>query len=563
MSAPGRSARRAALALCLLCLGGAWSRAPAAVPAVRTVCSVTVNSPDEKRALARHLGPGRWRFVELVEPGRPDWLHAACRAELRCDVLVISGHYDGGQQFFSDRVDVQEHLPVSELERASCTPSCGGLLGQLKEVYLFGCNTLNPQPQSSAAAEEVRSLVRERFTSADPARLPGADQGRAESSRDRMRQVFAGVPLIYGFSSMAPLGPLAAESLERWLRSGGSAQVGSGRPSAALQEAFGGRSLTAVRGLQPGDGTLATARAHMCSLEDDDRPLADRVSAAHRLLQRDVAGVGVHLDRVQRMLSEIPSAVRAQGDLARAFERIASDGAARSRWLASLREAASPSLRLRLIDLAWEAGWFTPDERHEERVRLLVDLHDRGSAGLPEIELACALNRDRELDGLFARRTKPGPQSDDLALAAIQACLGSADAHRRLLAAVTAGNPAEQALAQAYLRQRPVTDAAELRQMAAAVLALPAGGVQLRALNVLARHYLSDRSILAGLVQLYADTSSPEVQAAVAGILIRADRTALDVPAVLGVLTRNRLDAAPAQPIVDALIRRLQLGVEG
>ena len=111
----------------------------------QTVCTITVNSADEKEAFRRHLPAAKYQFVELVERGRPDWLASACRAGVACDVLIISGHYDGGNEFFSDRLDVREFLPVAELERVSCSDSCPGLFSRLKEVYLFGCNTLNPR----------------------------------------------------------------------------------------------------------------------------------------------------------------------------------------------------------------------------------------------------------------------------------------------------------------------------------------------------------------------------------------------------------------------------------
>ena len=43
----------------------------------KTVCTVTVNSADEKEAFRKALGPGQYDFVELVEHGRPDWLESA------------------------------------------------------------------------------------------------------------------------------------------------------------------------------------------------------------------------------------------------------------------------------------------------------------------------------------------------------------------------------------------------------------------------------------------------------------------------------------------------------
>src|ERR1700675_1955380 len=98
----------------------------------KTVCTITVNSPDEKEVFRRSLPPDKFQFVELVEGGRPDWLASACRQGVRCDVLVISGHYDGGNEFYSARLEAREYLPVAEMERASCSDSCAGLFSQLK-----------------------------------------------------------------------------------------------------------------------------------------------------------------------------------------------------------------------------------------------------------------------------------------------------------------------------------------------------------------------------------------------------------------------------------------------
>ena len=39
-----------------------------------TVCTITVNSADEKDAFRRYLPKDRFEFVELVEPGNRDWL---------------------------------------------------------------------------------------------------------------------------------------------------------------------------------------------------------------------------------------------------------------------------------------------------------------------------------------------------------------------------------------------------------------------------------------------------------------------------------------------------------
>src|SRR5512143_3685840 len=214
-------------------LAAPWMHDAGAEP--KTVCTITVNSPDEKEAFRRALPRDRFRFVELVERGRPDWLAAACRERVRCDVLIISGHYDGGHEFFSDRTEAQEFLPVEEMERVSCSDSCPGLFSQLKEVYLFGCNTLNAEPPRTMSPEVGRSLVRSGYSPAEAERRARAlDQRHGESSRDRMRRIFHHVPVIYGFSSTAPLGPEAATLLGRYFQSTSAAEVGRGRPSSKL-----------------------------------------------------------------------------------------------------------------------------------------------------------------------------------------------------------------------------------------------------------------------------------------------------------------------------------------
>jgi hypothetical protein len=143
-------------------------------------------------------------------------------------VLLISGHFDGGIEFYSDKVDARESLPVAEMERASCSDSCPSLFSQLKEVYLFGCNTLNPEAVRSASAEVGRSLVRAGYSQADADRLARMlNERNGGSNRDRMRQIFKDVPVIYGFSSKAPLGASAGPVLERYFQAGGAAEVAS------------------------------------------------------------------------------------------------------------------------------------------------------------------------------------------------------------------------------------------------------------------------------------------------------------------------------------------------
>src|SRR4030095_14081014 len=213
------------LPLVALCLAAAPAHADKT-----TVCTITVNSSDEKEAFRRNLPADKYQFVELVEHGRPDWLSSACRAGVQCDMLIISGHYDGGHEFFSEYVEASEFLPVAEMERVSCSGLCNGLFSRLKEVYLFGCNTLNPEARRSVSANAVSSLVQGGLPRAEAERIVrSVNASSEESSRDRMRLVFKDVPVIYGFSSVAPLGPTAAGILNRYFQKAGAAAGGTRR----------------------------------------------------------------------------------------------------------------------------------------------------------------------------------------------------------------------------------------------------------------------------------------------------------------------------------------------
>ena len=86
-----------------------------------------------------------------------------------------------------------------------------------------------------------------------------------------------------------------------------------------------------------------------------------------------------------------------------------------------------------------------------------------------------------------------------------------------------------------------------------------ASDAQVRALEALGRHYVSDREILDMLMRLFSETSSWSVQAAIAGILIRADRRSIASPQLVRTLLDNRLPSPPGDDMIDALIRRLQL----
>jgi hypothetical protein len=527
-----------------------------------TVCTITVNSSDERETFRRNLPSDGYEFVELVERGRPDWLASACRKGIRCDVLLISGHFDGGDEFYSDRVDARESLPVDEMERVSCSDSCSGLFSQLREVYLFGCNTLNAEALTHASGEVVRSLVRAGHSAADAERIARLlEERHLDSNRERMRQIFKDVPVIYGFSSKAPLGRNAAPLLERYFQSGAAEEIGSGRASAKLLGLFAPVSMTATSGSTDAD-PQAEHRRDACHFTDDRLSPAQKLAFVHELLGRDMAEVRMYFDQIERYAASLGPAQWLAPDVAKSLRAVADDAPARDRFMTFARDADQPSVRARMIALAGRFGWLSQAQQQAELVALVRDRFNRADMGTDDVELVCALSRDHALDA--ARATLEGSLRDaSIGQAAILACLGSRTGRARVVEALTGGREKDVQIAQVYLRHHPIVDVDELRSVALRIAHVRDTQTQVRALDTLAQHGVSDRESLEALTRLFPVAKTIDVQRAIAGILIRADYRTLAKPELVRALRQHRLKSPDGQDLIDVLIRRMQASLAG
>jgi hypothetical protein len=552
-----RSRFRAAVALFSM-LAAAWSFDAKAQP--QTVCTVTINSSDEKDAFQRHLPRDQYRFVELVQRGQPDWLASARRRGVSCDVLIISGHFDDGTEFYTDRTDDREFLTVLEMQQASCSASGDGLFSRLKEVYLFGCNTLKSEPRHAASAETARSLVRSGHSQADAERLSALLGERyGQSNRDRLRHVFKDVPVLYGFSSKAPLGRSAGPLLDRYFQTAPAGEVASGRASPTLLKLFGPSSMIAVAGLTDAD-PHAGFRRDMCGLADDRPSDARKLAFMHGLLQRDAAEVRMFLDHLERFAASIGPAQRLVPEVAAALSAIAGDRGTRERYLAFARDADEATVQARMMALARSVGWLSPAQEQAEFLRMVADRMSRDRLGMTEVDLVCTTHPRadpalaRQVQQLAPAAARPG----NVAHSAVLACLGSPEAHERTVRALTGSDDQGIVIAQTYLRHRPLADVGELRAVTSGIGRMATAGAQVRALETLARQRLADPQSLQEIAGLFPLARSLEVQRAIAGILIRSDTKMLARAELARSLRQHRLKSPDGNDLIEVLIRLLQ-----
>jgi hypothetical protein len=177
-----------------------------------------------------------------------------------------------------------------------------------------------------------------------------------------MRQVFKDVPVIYGFSSLAPLGPIAGATLDRYFRRAAPPTSAAGGAAAACSRHFAPYGMSVAAGLTDTD-PQAEVRRDVCRLVDERRPAADKLSFVHELLQRPMVQTRLHLDRIQRFTTTLDEPARQPAALAGVRERIRRDGDARARYLDFARQAALPEARVRMLQLAQDLGWLSSEQR--------------------------------------------------------------------------------------------------------------------------------------------------------------------------------------------------------
>jgi hypothetical protein len=523
-----------------------------------TVCTITVNSADEREVFRRYLPEDRFDFVELVEKGRSDWLTRSCRRGVSCDVLIVSGHF-AGTEFYSSKPDRPESLPVEEIERAQCGGACPGLFGNLKEVYLFGCDSLKPDPVKSAMPEIVRGLVEGGASPAEAMRRARELSVRyGEASRDTMRRLFPNVPVIYGFSSLAPYGRVAGPMLEGFFRAGEGAEIGSGSASSRLVKLFAPASMVLAAGQRDGD-PHADFRAESCRAFDDRVAAGDRVRLQHERLARPMPEMRMAFASIERFFATRGEAERADPTFVAAMQRLAADVATRESYLAVTRATSDPALRLRMIELARTLGWLDEPQHRAEQIHLVRDLFAAPVMTYGEVDLVCALGvrpLDHPGSDHFSSARKSGLTPGlQVAHAAASACLGSGESRGRVLRALASPQEEEVQLAQAYLRHRPITDGAELRAVAAEIARMKSPQAQARAIETLARQHVSDPQVLDELARLFARSSSLAVQRAIAEVFVRAG-TGRD--ATLAATFRKHRVRSGSEDLIDVLLRRLE-----
>ena len=187
------------------------------------VCSITINSSDELEIFKQNLSSDHFEFVELLPSNKEGyekhdshWFNEACKENYKCDILIVSGHFGG--TFFGKS---EFTLPTELMEQKACQNLCQGVLSNVKEIFLFGCNTLaNKTKDRRTYQEYLQVLLDDGMARETAERVVASRYSPLESPfYERMNFIFKGSKTVYGFDQLSPLGEHIRGSLSEYFKS--------------------------------------------------------------------------------------------------------------------------------------------------------------------------------------------------------------------------------------------------------------------------------------------------------------------------------------------------------
>ena len=347
------------------------------------VCSITINSSDEIETFKEFLPARDFDFVELL-PSRVNpqqnhqshWFNRACEKDYRCDILVISGHFGG--TFFGES---NYSLPTELMEEKACKKNCPGILNELKEIFLFGCNTLADKKRDHRSnSEYLQVLLDDGMARGVAERVVAARYSPLETPfYKRMNFIFSGSETVYGFNELSPLGVHIKTPLRRYFQSI-NRQFGSytdylkrgaykrSRNTELFQQGI--HSLNQAR--IGDDSSEADFFRDKCLLYDREADFFSRVQALENIFSSEKSGSAFFA--IDDFLSENESVVK-EGMGRRAFRSIRENTSFAKEFL-SYKEHLDylPYIRMIYYSLLDRFQWINPFDLKVLKKQTLLDI---------------------------------------------------------------------------------------------------------------------------------------------------------------------------------------------
>lgn len=394
---------------------GDATTAKASTKPVKTICAMTINSQDEVQAFMKRLRvnqPGsRFKFVELTKLGSDSsWFRNACRSKVQCDVLLVSAHFGG--TLFGDKNKIR--LTMSELEEASCNNTCDGILKAPKEVFLFTCNMLAGKQRDVRTPRQYYQVLLEYYPPHIAQYYVQTRYGAwGGTFVGRTTRAFYGVPRLYGYPSISPLGKASGAWVTRYL----SAIADYGRHLDAIKpntrnqtmiRTMGYTGMIQKTGVMP--GTLgAKVRTNLCNYFNAGSTEGKLAVLASNLREEKFEPYLTYVEEFYR--EHKPRFGSAHADI-RGNTRV------KNHVLKMIDISVDmPHTRIDLVNFASQVGWIDSAKRKDYLEKIVRDLFGGATTADKVFDVCSVGNRHRKFVGRyvnlkFLESVKPSSQWD-------------------------------------------------------------------------------------------------------------------------------------------------------
>lgn len=343
--------------------------------------------------------------------GTPDtWWRNAGRSGIQCDILLISSHFGG--DLFGDHTRIR--LSLSELEEASCNGTHDGILKHPKEVFLFTCNMLAGKQRDVRTPRQYYQVLLHYYTP-DLAQYYVQTRYGAWGGTfvGRTTRAFYGVPRLYGYNSVSPLGKDARAWVERYLAQIGDygkhlASVKRTTVNQTLLRTIGSTGMIQKAGVQP--GTLGDqVRTNLCRYFNAG-------STAGKLT---VLANVLHEDKFEPYLTYVEEFYRQHKPrYGAAYSDIRGNTRVKNHVLKMINISVDmPHTRIDLVNFASHVGWISSTERTAYLEKIIRDLFAGATTADKVFDVCSVGNRHRSFVGQyvnlkFLELVKPSDQWD-------------------------------------------------------------------------------------------------------------------------------------------------------
>jgi hypothetical protein len=334
-----------------------------------TVCAITINSNHEKKIFEKQIAKEPKKFnpiVELTDFGSDeDWFAKACASGVKCDQLVVSGHFAG--DFFGH--DTQKRLPLSDLEKAGCAKSCEGILSKPYEVFLFGCNTLAEKDEDSRTpAQYLQILLNDGFSQSEAEMVVQSRYGNiGDSNRASMQRAFAGEKKkLYGFTSSGPSGETVKKFLDKYFTQTKLSKNLEKMQAVRMLDKVADANTTLAKSMK---GTAFTQcdssvlqdekSKNICSLIDPKLTIENKLDLTVELLTKDDAFL--YLPAINKFFQE-NSPENFTNEQKERLKLITENKVIRSQLIGLIEKTEGLGLKSSWVDLSFNMGLIGKDE---------------------------------------------------------------------------------------------------------------------------------------------------------------------------------------------------------